>query len=188
MMICKFLKFLLLNTFKKKIVFQIDTGRVIKKRNEGSMIIWSIKDPFIKQINYGVEIQKEQVKIMLGSMMRMLQLVSKCRVAEWFKKENKQQSSPSDESHSTKKRVKEPENTNILTDAEFQALAGSNVRLSSKGLLIHPEEQVEDLLLRQIVEHLVDLDMQDSHTGSGSNSAKKSSEKSQDDETIQIIT
>jgi hypothetical protein len=47
---------------------------------------------------------------------------------------------------------------------------------------------VEDLHLRQIVEHLVDLDMQDSHTGSGSNSAKKSSEKSQDDETIQIIT
>jgi hypothetical protein len=59
MMVCKFLKFVLLNTFKKKLVFQIDTGRVIKKRNEGSKIIWSIKDPFIKQINYGVEINKE---------------------------------------------------------------------------------------------------------------------------------
>ena len=76
MMICKFLQFVLLNTFNTKLVFKISEGKVIRRRNDFSKrnetsdsIIWSIIDPFIKEINYGKQIKKEQVKLMTEEMM-----------------------------------------------------------------------------------------------------------------------
>lgn len=63
MLSVKFLKFLCANTFKFKLEFNMQKGRVFKKslkdKDRFSGMYWKVKDPFIKEYNYGMSLKKQ---------------------------------------------------------------------------------------------------------------------------------
>lgn len=101
MLAVKFMKFLIRNTFKQQLVFDIKAGRVYRRvikevdRKQGSKF-WKIQDPFIKEFNYGTEFHirgelrsaennpKQRLKHMLAEMKALIYAVKERKVEEWM--------------------------------------------------------------------------------------------------------
>ena len=98
MLAVKFLKFMTTNTFKNKLVFDVAKGRVSKKNlSEQDRLIgiyWKIKDPFIKEYDYGFHMRKKselsgeaknRLKSTLASMREIISAISRCALFELIK-------------------------------------------------------------------------------------------------------
>jgi len=57
-MAIKFLRFIAMHTFKQKLIFDLKRGKIFKRTISQDDKIrcnyWKVKDPFIKEYNYGV--------------------------------------------------------------------------------------------------------------------------------------
>lgn len=87
----KFLKFICINTFKHKLVFDIANGRISKRtfsaKDRG--VFWKVKDPFIKEYNYGRSLRldteleshsKRRLSSVLASMAEIIRAISKSQL------------------------------------------------------------------------------------------------------------
>jgi hypothetical protein len=96
-MLCvKFLKFLCINTFKKKLEFNLAKGRVFKRnltdKDRLMGTYWKVKDPFIKEYNYAKDLKlpnelsghsKRRLKDAITSMTSLIESISNNTLQDW---------------------------------------------------------------------------------------------------------
>ena len=97
MLAVKFMKFLCAHTFKYQLTFNLKKGKVFKKaltlKNKNFFSYWKIKDPFINELNYGVELRlkgvkdsaaRHRLKHLVLSMESLICAISKGELKEWM--------------------------------------------------------------------------------------------------------
>ena len=83
-----FAKKLVLNLPKKQLVFNPKRGKVYNKRT-GSRLNISIKDPFIKELNHGVEMMgNENLKQLYTTLFHFMKAAARGNVGEFLLEEN----------------------------------------------------------------------------------------------------
>ena len=110
MLAVKFLKFLCANTFKFKLEFNMRKGRVFKKalndKDRFSGIYWKVKDPFIKEYNYGMSLRKQgelsgeskrRLKEAIVSFSEIIRAISDDKLTKWVDLPMPTQEEPDDD-------------------------------------------------------------------------------------------
>ena len=85
----QFIKKLVINLPKKNMVFNSKRGKVYNKRKKGGRLNISIKDPFIKELNHGVDmLNSENLKQLVETLTLFMKASCKANVGEFLLDEN----------------------------------------------------------------------------------------------------